>query len=123
MRSRVCQSLPAAPGKAEFGQLKFIHKGVNDADRVVRIHIVFKTRRQKARLVTVNSFNETSHMAPPKQCQIIASSGVFTQPRPPYGHSVGVRKSLHVDIRAVRHRRSHCPHFKSWHSDFGGVCQ
>src|SRR5690606_12625871 len=68
--------------KAELGKIEFANKGIDDANRVVTIHIVFETRRQKTRLVTVSSFNETSHMAPPKQCQIIPQSGVFTQPPP-----------------------------------------
>ena len=59
-------------GEAEFGKIEFIYKGVDDANRVVSIHIIFETRRQKARLLTVSTFNETTHMAPPKQCQIIA---------------------------------------------------
>src|SRR5690554_716159 len=67
--------------KAELGKIEFANKGIDDANRVVTIHIVFETRWQKTRLVTVSSFNETSHMAPPKQCQIIPQSGVFTQPR------------------------------------------
>src|SRR5690554_1127880 len=73
--------------KAELGKIEFANKGIDDANRVVTIHIVFETRWQKTRLVTVSSFNETSHMAPPKQCQIIPQSGVFTQPRAARRHA------------------------------------
>ena len=59
-------------GKAELGQIEFIDKGIDDANRVVRIDIILKTSRQKARLMTVGSLDKTSHLAPPKQCQIIA---------------------------------------------------
>jgi len=57
--------------EAKFGEIKLVDEGIDDADRVIRIHIILKTRRQKARLLTVSTFNETTHMAPPKQCQII----------------------------------------------------
>ncbi|KKC32759.1 hypothetical protein WH91_12970 [Devosia psychrophila] len=59
-------------GEAEFGQIQFIGKGIDDANWVIRFHIVFETRRQKARLLSVSNFNETSHLARPKQCHIIA---------------------------------------------------
>ena len=67
--------------EAELGEIEFIDKCIDDADRIVSIDIVLKARWQKARLLTVGNFNETPHAAPPKQCQIIARSGVFTQPR------------------------------------------
>jgi hypothetical protein len=68
--------------KAKLGKIELANEGIDDANWVVSIHIVFETRRQKTRLVTVSSFNETSHVAPPKQCQILAQSRVLTQPRP-----------------------------------------
>jgi len=40
-------------------------------------------RGRKTRPLSVSNFNETSHKAPPKQCQIIPYSGLFTQPAPP----------------------------------------
>ncbi len=52
------------------------HREVAWAFWIVWLDIILK-----AGLVTVYSFNETSYPAPPKQCQIIASSGVSTQPR------------------------------------------
>ena len=64
--------MPLDTLKAELGKIELLYKGIDDANRVVSIHIVFETRRQKTGLVTVCSFNETSHTAPPKQCRIIA---------------------------------------------------
>ncbi|ODT48480.1 MAG: hypothetical protein BGO80_11650 [Devosia sp. 63-57] len=57
--------------EAKFGQIELVDKGIDNADRFVRIHIILKARRQKAHLITFSNFNETSHLAPPKQCQII----------------------------------------------------
>ncbi len=34
-------------GEAEFGQIEFIDKGIDDANRIVWVDIVLKTRRQK----------------------------------------------------------------------------
>ena len=59
-------------GEAKFGKIEFIDKGVDDANRIVRIDIVFKTSGQKTRLSPVSGLDKTSHPTPPKQCQIIA---------------------------------------------------
>jgi len=62
-------------GKTDFGKIEFIYKGIDDADRIVRINIVLQTSGQKARLMTVGSLDKTSDLALPKQCLNIAESG------------------------------------------------
>jgi hypothetical protein len=50
--------------KAQRFQVQFVNEDIDDADRIVRRHIVFQTVRQQRRLPPILALNKTLHPAP-----------------------------------------------------------
>jgi hypothetical protein len=57
--------------ETETRQVQFIDESVDHPDRIVQLNITIMVGRQKADLTTINSFDKTSHSAPPKQCRVL----------------------------------------------------